>query len=74
MFGGNDLKLRAALDLIGSFDFDFKFQEEDDPYYIALIDQIGAMMKTYWLDPSMKQKMRSKPVILEPFSLNLPIS
>ncbi|EJW14365.1 hypothetical protein M5X17_00135 [Paenibacillus alvei] len=65
VFGGNDLKLRAALDLIGSFDF--KFQEEDDPYirdktYITLIDRIGAMMKSYWLDPSMEKKMNIEAV------------
>ncbi|MFB5678770.1 hypothetical protein [Paenibacillus terreus] len=64
-FGSNDLKLRAALNLIESFDF--KFQEEDDPYirdktYITLIDLIGAMIKSYWLDPSMKQKMNIEVV------------
>lgn len=65
VFGGNDLKLRAALDLIGSFDF--KLQEEDDPYirdktYITLIDLIGALIKSYWLDPSMKKKMNIEAV------------
>lgn len=58
-FGGLDLQLRAAIQLINSFDF--KFQEEDDPEirdktYLALIDVIGTAIKSYWLDPSAKNK------------------